>query len=149
VAIVAVQTMAAVIDGSPQLFLRRFPVVLGGAFAALALLLAVVGVYGVVSYSVMQRTRELGIRRAIGARAGDIRGLVFTQAMVPVGAGIAAGIPLALVLSRVWRGLLYHTSATDPIALIVAGLALALVAAAGALVPARRAARVDPMEAMR
>ncbi len=147
--IFALQTMDAMVQGSPAMFLRRFPVLVGGAFAALALLLAVVGVYGVVSYSVTERTREMGIRRAIGAQAGDIRALVVRQALIPVAVGIAAGIPVALALSRVWKGLLYETNAADPLTLAAAALLLAVVASAAGLVPARRAARVDPMEAMR
>jgi predicted permease len=149
VPIFALQTMDAMVQGSPAMFLRRFPVLVGGAFAALALLLAVVGVYGVVSYSVNERTREIGIRRAIGAQAGDIRALVVRQAMIPVAIGIAAGVPIALALSRVWKGMLYETSATDPATLVATAVVLALVASAAGLVPARRAARVDPMEAMR
>jgi predicted permease len=149
VPIFALQTMDALVQGSPAMFLRRFPVLVGGAFAALALLLAVVGVYGVVSYSVNERTREIGIRRAIGAQAGDIRAMVVRQAMLPVAIGIAAGVPVALALSRVWQGMLYETSATDPATLVVAAVVLGLVASVAGLLPARRAARVDPMEAMR
>ncbi len=120
-----------------------------GVFAALALALAAVGLYGVISLAVGRRTREIGIRVAIGARRGNIVGLVLRESVRPVLAGLALGIVAALGLGRLVASLLYEVTPSDP--LVLATVASAVVAAAmfACLVPLRRALRVDPASALR
>ncbi len=141
------RTMEDVVSDS--LARRRFALQVVGAFGALALLLAGVGVYGVVAYSVSQRTREIGIRLALGASSGSILRWVFGQGMRLTLAGLGFGLVGALALTRALGGLLYGVSAADPVT--YAGLAalLAAVALLACYVPARRATRVDPMVALR
>nr|MDQ6925183.1 ABC transporter permease [Candidatus Eremiobacteraeota bacterium] len=119
------------------------------AFAGLATVLAAVGLYGVLSSMVAQRTRELGVRVALGASAAAVRGLVLGQVGRLVLAGGAVGLVAALVLGRAARSLLYGLSGTDPVAIAGAAAVLAAVGAAAGYLPARRAARVNPMEALR
>ncbi len=122
---------------------------LAAGFALLATLLAAVGLYGVLAYAVAQRTRELGVRAALGAAAADLRRLVLGQMGRLVLAGGAAGLAAGLALGRAARSLLYGLAPHDPLALAAAAAALALVGAAAAYVPARRAARADPTQALR
>jgi predicted permease len=122
---------------------------LSGFFAGLALLLACVGLYGVMSYTVAARTREIGVRMALGARRGDVLELVLREAMLLVVAGLAIGIPLALASGRVLHSFLFGLKSTDPLSLIVVVLVLGSVAAVAGFIPARRAARTDPMKALR
>jgi ABC-type antimicrobial peptide transport system permease subunit len=118
-------------------------------FAILALLLAAVGVYAVTAQAVAQRTREIGVRMAIGARAPDVLGMVLRQEMATVAVGVVAGLAGAVAATRVLAASLYEVGATDPVTFgAVAGL-LAVVALLAALLPARRATRVDPMNALR
>jgi putative ABC transport system permease protein len=117
--------------------------------AALALVLAAVGTYAVLAYSVAQREREIGVRIALGAQPGEIVSTVVRQGMWPVWYGLTAGILIAIATVRLLGGLLYGVSATDPIALLGAPLALTLVALVACLLPARRAAALDPVEAIR
>jgi putative ABC transport system permease protein len=127
----------------------RFRTTLVGFFAAAALLLAVIGIYGVISYGVGRRTREVGIRLALGAGRRDVLALVLRQGLALTGAGLAAGVAGALLLTRFLSSLLFETGRLDPA--IYAGVAL-LLAAAGLLacwIPARRATRVDPVIALR
>jgi putative ABC transport system permease protein len=142
-----VATMAALVGRAVAE--RRFVMQLLGAFAALALLLAGVGLYGVVSYAVAQRTRELGLRVALGARPADILRLVLGSGAGTIAAGLAAGLTGAFVTSRFLEAQLFEVRAGDPWTLGAAMLALAAVAAVAHILPARRALRVDPVIALR
>jgi putative ABC transport system permease protein len=128
---------------------RRFYMLLLGAFAALALVLAAVGLYGVISYSVAQRTQEIGIRVALGATRRQVLSMVMRQNLRFAAVGLAAGQVMALMLNRTLKGLLVGVSTTDPPTLIVTGVVLLLVAVFACYVPARRATRVDPILALR
>ena len=118
-------------------------------FSAIALLLASVGLYAVIAHSVSRRTQEIGIRMAVGASARDILKLVFVQGMFPLGIGLAIGLATSVAVDRVLKSELVAVSPTDPLTLIVAATVLILAAMLGCWIPARRAMRVDPMEALR
>jgi ABC-type antimicrobial peptide transport system permease subunit len=128
---------------------RRLTMVLLGSFAVLALVLASVGLYGVMALSVTQRTRELGIRMALGAKRGDVLRLVLGQGIGLVAIGLACGLLGALAAGRALASVLYGVGAVDIIALSVAIASLSVVAVVACFVPARRATRVDPMIALR
>ncbi len=128
---------------------RRFSMLLLGTFSALAALLASVGLYGVMSYLVTQRSRELGVRLALGAKASDVLGLVLGQGMRLALIGVAIGLVAALGLSRLLTGMLYQVSAADPLTYVLIPLLLTLVALAATWIPARRATRVDPAMILR
>ncbi|HUB33326.1 MAG TPA: ABC transporter permease [Bryobacteraceae bacterium] len=127
----------------------RFHMFLLGVFSAAALLIAVVGVYGVTAYSAAQRTREMGLRIALGASRRDILALASRQTLRLVMAGIALGLAAALTLTRLMAGFLYGTSATDPLAFTAAPLLFAVAGALATYIPALRAARVDPCQSLR
>lgn len=142
-----IKTLNARIDDS--LVARRAPMLLLSLFSGIALLLAALGVYGVLAFSVAQRASEFGIRVALGATPGDIAGLVLRQGLRLVVIGLAAGLAGYLALSRIVAQLLYGVSAADPLTLALAPLVLAAVAIAACLLPARRATKVDPIVALR
>jgi ABC-type antimicrobial peptide transport system permease subunit len=128
---------------------QRFSMLLLGIFAALALVLAAVGIYGVMSYSVAQRTREFGIRMALGAQRSDVLKLAVGQGLKLVVIGIVVGLGAAFLLTRVMSSLLFGVSATDPLTFITISLVLIGVAVLASFVPALRATKIDPMDALR
>jgi predicted permease len=134
---------------SSNLAARRFSLLLLGAFAAAALLLAVIGIYGVISYTVTQRTREFGIRMALGARPGDVRRLVVREGTTLALGGAALGIAGALAATRLLASLLYGVSTTDAATFLAVPLLLVAATLLASWVPARRATRTDPMIALR
>lgn len=123
--------------------------ILLGVFAALALGLASLGIYGVISYLVGQRTQEIGVRLALGAKRVDVLRLILGEGMKMAGLGLAVGLLAALGLTRLMAGLLYGVSATDPFTFVSVAALLAIVALAACYIPARRAMRVDPIVALR
>jgi putative ABC transport system permease protein len=146
-AVSEVMTMDEMVDRS--LAGRRFNLVLLSLFAGLALVLSAVGIYGVISYSVAQRTREMGLRMALGAQRRTVLALVVREAGALTLGGLAAGLVLSLAATRVMASLLFGVGATDPLTLAVVSCGLALVSLAAASVPGQRATRVDPMVALR
>jgi len=138
-----VQTMAARVDRS--LSQPRFNLLLLTGFAFIALVLAAVGIYGVLSYAVSQRSHEIGVRMALGAGAGHVRGLVMRQGMALVGIGLTIGAVIALWLTRSLGTLLYDVRPSDPATYVVVAATLAVVGFAACLVPALRATRVEPI----
>jgi predicted permease len=141
------RTMSEVLDESVAA--RRFQTLLAAAFAAMALLVASLGIYAVVSYSVARRTSELGIRAALGARPAALYGLILRGAAKPVAAGLALAVAGAAAFGRVLDSLLYDIAARDPFTVAAVVVALGMVALAATLGPARRGARVDPVTALR
>ncbi len=128
---------------------RRFALILIGAFAVIALLLSVVGIYGVTAYTVAQRTREIGIRMAMGAQHSEVTGLLLREGMVLIGVGAVLGIAASLVLTRFLASMLFDVTPTDPKIFALVVTLLIVVAAAACWIPAHRAMRVDPMVALR
>jgi putative ABC transport system permease protein len=142
-----IRTMVQVLDG--RLTSQRFSALLLGVFAGVALLLAAVGIFSVLSYIVRGRSREIGIRTALGARTADVLRLVIVEGMSPTLIGIAAGTIAALASARVMQALVFGVSASDPLTLAAVAATLALVALMATLVPAYRAVRVDPVKVLR
>jgi putative ABC transport system permease protein len=145
--VTAIRTVNEVIESTTAP--RRFNTMLLAIFAAVAMALAAVGIYSVISYSVTQRTQEVGVRMALGARPGDVIRLILKQGLALTLIGIAAGVLGALAAARVMSGLLYGVTATDPATFVAISLLLAMVALLACYLPARRAARVEPMAALR
>ncbi|MFP5263120.1 MAG: ABC transporter permease [Blastocatellia bacterium] len=127
----------------------RFYARLLGLFAGLAMVLAAVGIYGVISYSVTQRTHEIGIRMALGARQGEVLRMVVRQGLMLTLLGVVIGLAASLALTRLMSNLLYGVSVTDPATFLIVSLLLMCIAAMASYIPARRAAKVDPLEALR
>jgi predicted permease len=148
-AVFGVSTMERLINNSPSTFLRRYPAFLIGVFAGVALLLAMVGIYGVISYTVTQRTHEIGVRMALGAQRSDIFKMILGQGLMLTLAGVGCGLLAALVLTRFLSSMLFGVTATDPLTYAAVSLPLVLIAMLASYIPARRATKVDPMVALR
>jgi putative ABC transport system permease protein len=147
IAVANVKSMERILDDSVAA--RRLNMLLLSIFAAVALILAAVGIYGVLSYSIAQRTHEIGIRMALGARAEDVLRLVVGHGLKLVLIGVATGVCGALALTQVMKSLLFEVSATDPVTFVAIPLILTVVALLSSYFPARRAMKVDPMVALR
>jgi len=143
----SIRTMQDIVSASVAE--KRFQLTLVLVFAGIALVLACLGIFGVVSYTVAQRRGEMGIRLALGATAGDLRTMVVRQGLAPVMVGLAVGICGALALGRVLEGLLFGVKATDPWTLAAVAFLLISVAAAACYIPAMRVSRADPLSALR
>jgi putative ABC transport system permease protein len=127
---------------------RRFQTLLFGLFAAVALVIATVGIYGVISYAASQRTHEIGIRVALGARRADILWMVIRRGMSLTLIGVTIGLAAAIALTRVMKNLLFNVSATDPATFSIIVLLLISVAILASYIPARRATKVDPLQSI-
>jgi ABC-type antimicrobial peptide transport system permease subunit len=147
VAIFGVRTMEEMVDGS--LAQQRFSAQMMVAFAALALGVAAIGIYGVLAYSIGQRTREIGIRMALGASAYEVSRMVLWQGMRMILTGAAVGASLALALSQLLSRFIFGVSPRDPLAFVAAPVVLIIVALVASYLPACRAARIDPVIALR
>jgi ABC-type antimicrobial peptide transport system permease subunit len=145
--IAPVREMQALVDGAVQQ--RRFQSSLVVVFAVSALLVASLGIYGVVAYSVARRRNEIGIRMALGARRWQLLGLIVQEGMTPVVIGMLAGVVSALIAGRAIRGLLFEIEATDPLTIAAVTLTSAAVAVVACLIPARRATTPNTIEALR
>lgn len=143
------QTLEEIADQSPSVFLRRYPSYLIGGFAALALLLAMIGLYGLISYGVAQRTREIGIRITLGAQRGDVLRLVLRQGLAAVLVGVAVGVAAGLGLTRLLSSVLFGVKPGDWMTFAGVSMLLLIVAMGASLIPARRAMKVDPATALR
>jgi putative ABC transport system permease protein len=144
-----VKTMGSHLHDGVALLFVRLAARLATAFGLLGLVLAVVGIYGVVSYSVSQRVHEIGIRMALGAKTRDVLKLILGQGLMLTLVGVAIGLGAAFAVTRVMTSLLYGVSATDPLTFGIIAIVLSGVALAASFIPARRALKVDPMVALR
>ena len=144
-----VRTMTKMLDGPNGFFLLQMGALFGGGLGLLGVVLALVGIYGVVSYAAAQRTQEIGVRMALGAQRSDILRLVVGRGLVLVAVGLVLGLGAALGTSRLLGNLLFGVSATDPVTFMTVPMALGLMALAASYIPAMRATRIDPMQALR
>jgi putative ABC transport system permease protein len=145
--IFAIATMQELVNSSVST--RRITLILLGLFSALALVLAAIGIYGVISYSVAQRTHEIGIRMALGADGGGVLRMILAQGVKIAGAGVVIGLGASFGLTRLMTKLLFSVSAADPLTFAAVAIVLVLVAMLACYIPARRALRVDPIIALR
>jgi putative ABC transport system permease protein len=145
--IFAIATMRELVGNSVAA--RRITLILLGLFSTLALVLAAIGIYGVISYSVSERTHEIGIRVALGAQSGNVLSMILAQGLKIAGAGVVIGIAAALGLTRLMAGLLFSVSAADPLTFVAVPSLLMLVAMFACYIPARRMLGLDPMNALR
>jgi ABC-type antimicrobial peptide transport system permease subunit len=142
-----VRTGQQIIDGS--LFQPRMAVILLGAFGITALILACVGLYGILTFAIQERRRAIGVRMALGASKGSVLRLIVREGMTVVGVGLLIGLAAALITGRAIGAMLYNVAPTDPASLLVAAALLCGVALAACYMPARRATGVDPLNALR
>ena len=147
--VLELRTMRNHLEGSIDYWLVRTGARMFGIFGAVALLLAMIGLYGVRSYSVAMRTREIGIRMALGARPGEALAMVLREGLLLTGIGLAIGLPLSLGLGKLLSGMLYGVGGAGLAVMAIAAAVLALVGAAACYFPARRAATIDPLTALR
>ena len=143
------KSMKTFTDETPAVFLRRYPSYLIGSFAILALTLAMIGLYGMISFTVLQRSREIGIRMALGAQPRDVLGLFLRQGIGATIVGIAIGILAGILFTRTMASLLYGVKPTDALTFVSVAFLLLLIAIAASCIPARRAMQTDPLEALR
>jgi hypothetical protein len=143
------EPLDGVITGTPSFMFSRLGAIFSTAVGLLGLLLASIGIFGMVSYAVVQRTREIGIRMALGANGHDVLGLILWQSLKPVALGMVIGVAGAALASRLLDALLFGLGSLDPAAFFASSLFLALVTALASYIPTRRAAKVDPMVALR
>jgi ABC-type antimicrobial peptide transport system permease subunit len=147
--VLSIAPFVDLVEKSVGLWIVRLGALLFGVFGGIALLLAVVGVYGVKAYAVACRTREIGIRMALGAHRSDVFGLIMRQGALQTGLAVAVGLLLALAVGRVLTQILYEVSPNDPFALVTSSLLLAAASLLACFFPARRATKVSPMTALR
>jgi ABC-type antimicrobial peptide transport system permease subunit len=149
VPILSLRTFAKHLDDNMELWIVRAGAALFSVFGGLALMLATVGVYGVKAYSVARRTREIGIRMALGAQRGMVQRMILREGAVMLGSGVLLGLLLAAATGKLISGLLYNVDAMDPLSFTLAPLVLAMAALLATWLPARRATQINPMVALR
>ena len=147
--VLSLKTFAQHLESNLQLWIVRAGAALFSVFGCLALVLAVVGVYGVKAYSVARRTREIGIRMALGAQRGTVQWMILREGAVMLASGVVLGLLLAVATGKLVSGMLYNVGALDPLAFTIAPVVLAAAALLATWLPARRATRISPMAALR
>jgi putative ABC transport system permease protein len=147
--VLALKTLRNHLETSDDLWLARTGAVMVGIFGAVALLLAMVGLYGVRAYTVARRTREIGIRMALGANAGDTLRAILREGLIVTSIGAGIGLLLSIAVGKVLSNLLYEVSGVDPVVSSTAVILLTVISLLACYIPARRAARIDPMLALR